>query len=96
MEVRQPILNDFEKLEKEAQKDFNRARENLRKFKNRHLSEAELMESIGTLLWTVRSNSMHGRKTTSGMVGPTNRDEQICELGGDVLMDLYREAFPDW
>ena len=95
-EVDGPIRNDLEKLERDAQKDFDRAQRNLQKHRNHRLSDQVLMESIGSLLWTVRSNSMHGRKTSSGPVGPTNRDEQICELGAAVLMELYKAAFPNW
>lgn len=95
-EVDGPIRNDLEKLERDAQKDFDRAQRNLRKHRNHRLSDQDLMESIGSLLWTVRSNSMHGRKTSSGPVGPTNRDEQICELGAAVLTELYKAAFPNW
>lgn len=95
-EVESPIKNDLERLKKDAQKDFDRAKKHLRQHRNHQLNDQTLMESIGSLLWTVRSNSMHGRKTTSGPIGPTNRDEQICELGAVVLVDLYKSAFPDW
>ena len=95
-EVDSPIKNDFEQLEEDAQKDFNRAQKHLHRHRRHRLEDQILMESIGSLLWMVRSNSMHGRKTTSGPVGPTNRDEQICELGAVVLTALYRAAFPDW
>ena len=95
-EVDGPIKNDLERLEREAQRDFERAKKHLSRHRNHQLDDQTLMESIGSLLWTVRSNSMHGRKTTSGPIGPTNRDEQICELGAVVLMDLYKAAFPDW
>ena len=95
-EVDSPIKNDFEQLEEDAQKDFNRAQKHLHRHRRHRLEYQILMESIGSLLWMVRSNSMHGRKTTSGPVGPTNRDEQICELGAVVLTALYRAAFPDW
>lgn len=95
-EVDGPIKNDFEQLDEDAQRDFNRAQKNLSKHRNHQLSDQILMESIGSLLWTVRSNSMHGRKTTSGPVGPTNRDEHICELGAVVLSELYRATFPNW
>jgi hypothetical protein len=95
-EVDGPIKNDLERLESEAQRDFERAKKHLSQHRNHQLDDQKLMESIGSLLWTVRSNSMHGRKTTSGPIGPTNRDEQICELGAVVLIDLYKAAFPDW
>ena len=95
-EVAGPIKNDLERLEREAQRDFDRAKKHLGQHRNHRLDDQTLMESIGSLLWTVRSNSMHGRKTTSGPIGPTNRDEQICELGAVVLTDLYKSAFPDW
>jgi hypothetical protein len=95
-EVDGPIKNDLERLEREAQRDFERAQKHLSRHRNHQLDDQTLMESIGSLLWTVRSNSMHGRKTTSGPIGPTNRDEQICELGAVVLIDLYKAAFPDW
>lgn len=91
-----PIRNDLERLERDAQNDFDRAKRHLQQHRNGRLDDQTLMESIGSLLWTVRSNSMHGRKTTSGPIGPTNRDEQICELGAVVLVDLYKVAFPDW
>lgn len=95
-EVDGPIRNDLERLEKEAQRDFDRAKKNLRKHRNHEFDDQVLMESIGSLLWTVRSNSMHGRKTLSGPTGPTNRDEQICELSAVVLADLYKSAFREW
>jgi hypothetical protein len=95
-EVDGPIKNDMERLERDAQRDFDRAQKNLRNHRSHRLADHILMESIGSLLWTVRSNSMHGRKTSSGPVGPTNRDEQICELGAAVLAELYRAAFPNW
>ena len=95
-EVDEPIRNDLERLGGDAQKDFDRAKKQLVKHRKHQLNDQTLMESIGSLLWTVRSNSMHGRKTTSGPIGPTNRDEQICELGAVVLADLYRSAFPDF
>jgi hypothetical protein len=95
-EVDGPIRNDLERLESEAQADFDRAKRNLQRHRKHQLDDQSLMESIGTLLWTIRSNSMHGRKTVSGPIGPTNRDEQICELGAVVLMDLYKSAFPAW
>lgn len=90
-----PIRNDIG-LVKDSQADFERAQRNFRKHRNCRSSDSELMKSIGSLLWTVRSNSMHGRKTTSGPKEPTNRDEQICELGANVLMELYGRVFPDW
>lgn len=95
-EVDGPIRNDLERLERDAQKDFDRAKRNLLLHRRHRLDDQKLMESIGSLLWTVRSNSMHGRKTTSGPIGPTNRDEQICELGAVVFRDLYKTTFPDW
>lgn len=95
-EVGAPIRNDLERLEKDAQKDFDRAKKKLRQHRDHQLEDKFLMEAVGSLLWTVRSNSMHGRKTTSGPVGPTNRDEQICGLGAVVLGDLYGAVFPAW
>ena len=95
-EVDGPIKNDLERLESDAQSNFDRAKKNLLLHRKHRVGDKTLMESIGSLLWTVRSNSMHGRKTTSGPIGPTNRDEQICELGAAVFIDLYRTVFPDW
>jgi hypothetical protein len=95
-EVDGPIKNDLERLESDAQRDFDRAKTRLQQHRNHRLDDQKLMESIGSLLWMIRSNSMHGRKTTSGPVGPTSRDEQICGLGGVVLVDLYQAVFPDW
>jgi len=91
-----PIKNDLERLEKDAQRDFDRAKKHLKAHRNHRLDDQTLMESIGSLLWTIRSNSMHGRKTTSGPIEPTNRDEQICDLGAIVLCDLHRAVFPTW
>lgn len=96
VEVEVPIRNDLERLEHESQRDFDRAKKRLREHRDDRRSDQDLMESIGSLLWTIRSNSMHGRKTPSGPSAPTNRDEQICDLGARVLEDLYKCAFPSW
>lgn len=95
LEVGAPIRNELERLEKDAQRDFDRAKKNLLLHRKNRLDDSTLMESIGTLLWAIRSNSMHGRKTASGPIGPTNRDEQVCGLGADVLLVLYNAVFED-
>ena len=94
--VDSPIRNETERLESHAQRDFERAQRDLRKHRDHRLPDRDLMESIGLLLWTVRSNSMHGYKTPSGPIGPTNRDEQICGLGATVIAEMYKFAFPAW
>jgi len=93
-DVGHPIRNDLERLESEAQSDFVRAQKKLRSHRNNKVDDKSLMEAVGTLLWTIRSNSMHGRKTPSGPLSPTNRDEQICGLGAVVLAELFEVAFP--
>ena len=95
-EVDSPIRNDLEHPSHDAQRDFDRVNNTLKSHRNNQRTDQQLLESVGTLLWTIRSNSMHGRKTPSGPTGPTNRDEQICDLGARVMVDLYRFAFPDW
>lgn len=96
VEVNEPIKIDLEQVEKDAQRDFDRAKKHLYQHRKNRLDNRTLTESIGLLRWTVPSNSMHGRKTTSGSVGPTNRDEQICGLGADIFIDMYKSIFPNW
>jgi hypothetical protein len=91
-EFGRPILNDqadgpiaadeFEKAE--------RSYERHRRGRQSPDADAELMRSVGRLLWTIRSNSMHGYKTPAGPIGPNERDRKICDLASDVLRDLYR------
>lgn len=95
-DVGEPIRNDLERLASDAQSDFDRAQKKLRSHRNHKTDDKALMEAVGTLLWTIRSNSMHGRKTPSGPLAPTNRDEQICELGAVVIQHLFRATFPSW
>ena len=48
-----PIKNDLERLEKEAQRDFDRAKKHLKAHRNQRLDDQTLMESIGSMLWTM-------------------------------------------
>lgn len=93
-EVDRPIRNDLERLEREAQKVFDRTKRDFEAHRGNRRNDQELLESVGSLLWVIRSNSAHGRKTPSGPIGPTNRDEQICGLGASVMEDLFRFVFP--
>jgi len=94
--VSSPIKDDLEPFAKDAERNFKKAERMLREHRKGRQPDHVLLESVGTLLWTVRSNSMHGRKTPSGPAEPTNRDEQICGLGAKVMEDLYKCAFPSW
>jgi hypothetical protein len=91
-----PIRDDHITSSAEVQADFHRAQREFRSFQQRRIPGEVLLESIGRLLWTIRSNSMHGYKTPSGPAGPSERDEQICGLASKVMADLYACAFPDW
>ena len=95
-EVDRPIRNDLERLERDAQTVFDRTKRYLQAHRSNQKDDQELLESVGSLLWVIRSNSAHGRKTPSGAIGPTNRDEQICGLGAKVMEDLYKFVFPSW
>jgi hypothetical protein len=53
-------------------------------------ADANLMKRVGRLLWTIRSNSMHGYKTPIGPVGPIERNRQICDLASNVLAEMYQ------
>jgi len=91
-EVGRPILNDQAEgsIAADEFQKATRSYERHRRGRKSPDADADLMRSVGRLLWTIRSNSMHGYKTPAGPIGPNERDRKICDLASDVLRDLYK------
>lgn len=91
-EVGRPILNDQAEISMAADEFEKAAKSYERHRRGRESPDADgnLMKDVGRLLWTIRSNSMHGFKTPIGPIGPIERNRQICDLAANVLAEMYK------